>query len=1533
MNRRYFLSSLCKLISLSLVFNSTYPMKDQEMLEDEAAAAKSAASSSQSQLASIGITGSEKHQEEKSITTPQPAPPQAEPAHEQTEVSSTAAATQPSAEHITLLQALAIYEKHEVAPAENSLAHAATTGDIERVEQMVARLDTIKPVCVSLTPVEEEVSVFGTTRPSYHYPINELDINGKTALQEAVCNGYTSIVTCLLSSKYIDTELYSDDGLTALHYAVLFQQNDIAKLLIRYGATIDRPRLTNYSSLIPYYGLRLIAPLVGETVLRCASLYGTRLMSQFEGATALHYASNLGNTELVDSLFASGAQVDCHDNFQRNALHYACLTCNDAHYQVIQKLLMQHPNVNQQDLNGKTPLLLAIASSGTKRTEIVQLLIARKANVNKVSYNHTPLIQAVLKNDISMVELLIKLGADINLKNWKGYTALDVAIAKKFDDIQKILVKKSIPIHTVSKRFVDRQSAYCLQYPLHSAAQAGNLDLVNKLLQEKIYVNLIDLHGATALHYACQLGHRGVIEQLIANGANPLKKDRQGKTPLHYAIEKGQAEAVTLLLSKVPLAKFEAEITYDSYLHYAATFNFPEVVKALLEKGAREIANKKNPPSMATPLHSAVQLGNTKIVPLLLSKNWINAQDQFGQTPLHKAIIAKRLSLAILLIKHGAYLHTQDMDQMDPFNYSEQHRNSVEPLLNTDFIVQQHAHIDEQEEKALFESLDLEALGLQDLQIKGKILASLNQHSVCSQMSNKYCGYYALYNAINFFMRDHRAYAPERLKFAAFFHHALRTMQSAGNNPPYDNLSTKDIRFLIGQLCPTLPIAVIEADHCMHFLTHPEVFDNSIQQALELEKKDKDLEHLENFLHKRSNEIAIVVGLGSLEGHWFVLYARRDNDTVSVRIMDSLDSLDDQKQDIIADLCKKEIIVLYLMLTNPIADWHKVIDSNVLEELAQLKLHFLKMQLPPIKNPHELLVTLDNMLEAACAVQQSFRDFISCIMHRQQLSTKLKIIHALRLKIFSMAALILNFNLFNVKLDRDAKKELRKAINDLNRVLLYDQPKLVAGLQGWSISQVQLNDLRDLHTKSEELLTIITPLLELKELVAQVPDSFTSNDFYDEPMAQISPNKLSCINEHMQPEIKAFVSSINSAVTQAKFIILHGLPGNGKTTIAQAIAQLTNRKFLVMRVPALGTKYQFSRENQLKMICRFMDKNPNGIILLDEIDALFDTESNKANRSSQVFNEIIDKALGFKDIIFIATTNVDVQKLDQMPPAFRSRFTTNAIRIDNPEEKHRAAIIDTCCQDIAATGLTISLSEHDKQWLVKATKGFSIRDIESIFKLAHQNVFSDTHTAAPSNSPIITFDLVQQAFKSINKTRKGSFDYTWWGNMALQVASHINPWINTGLTIYQMYQQSKHREQDLEREKSHHKEEQDERKGDRTTLTKRYNAEQERLNQAKINQESEKAKDHRNSIALHNATSSDKIFEIDGKFYRIGGSFMDRYAQGLQARREKLIQEKKDNPSCPIAQNRSGNRKNHRYFRANTIRGFLPQHYQGFPIF
>ena len=129
------------------------------------------------------------------------------------------------------------------------------------------------------------------------------------------------------------------------------------------------------------------------------------------------------------------------------------------------------------------------------------------------------------------------------------------------------------------------------QSPLFSAANGGDLEMVQMLLDCKADVNSCGDLGITPLITASWEAHPQtlhVVRVLLENGANPNVWDKNGRTALYAASSHGSLEVVRLLL------KYGAEVGPENDkgripIQIASENGHHEVMKMLLDHGTRPI--------------------------------------------------------------------------------------------------------------------------------------------------------------------------------------------------------------------------------------------------------------------------------------------------------------------------------------------------------------------------------------------------------------------------------------------------------------------------------------------------------------------------------------------------------------------------------------------------------------------------------------------------------------------------------------------------------------------------------------------------------------------------------------------------------------------------------------------------------------------------------------------------------------------------------------------------------------------------------
>lgn len=178
---------------------------------------------------------------------------------------------------------------------------------------------------------------------------------------------------------------------------------------------------------------------------------------------------------------------------------------------VLRKVLEQKVDINAQDANKRTALMIATYNQDA---EAAKLLIEAGADVNiQDSMQNTPFLYAGAEGYLNILKLTIQAGADPSILNRYGGTAL-------------------IP-----------------------AAEHGHVEVIVELLTNTdIDVNHVNHLGWTALMEAIVLNNgnptqQAVIQLLIEHGADVNIPDQNNVTPLQHAKQRGFQEIEQILIA------------------------------------------------------------------------------------------------------------------------------------------------------------------------------------------------------------------------------------------------------------------------------------------------------------------------------------------------------------------------------------------------------------------------------------------------------------------------------------------------------------------------------------------------------------------------------------------------------------------------------------------------------------------------------------------------------------------------------------------------------------------------------------------------------------------------------------------------------------------------------------------------------------------------------------------------------------------------------------------------------------------------
>jgi ankyrin repeat protein len=315
-----------------------------------------------------------------------------------------------------------------------------------------------------------------------------------------------------------------------------------------------------------------------------------------------------------------------------------------------------------------------------KDLEKINRLLSQGANINARSRinGYFALQYAINWPDINLVKLLLDKGADINIADNGGNTALIDAAddnTPEYTAIVKLLIARGADVHA------NKDAA------IFGAARSAEPEVVRLLLSKGAPVNARskDLYSNTVLMEATKGGSVQTVEMLLAAGADVKATNENGETALMLAVTldhrynpQQRLPMIDLLLKKGADINAADKSGRTSLLHSVTQYmseaggvmSHPEIVKFLLERGANVQAADQNGVT-ALILTAGVYKGSTEIVRELLEKGInINAQSKKGTTALMIAAGKGRADAVDLFLEKGVNLNLSDADGETALDYA-----------------------------------------------------------------------------------------------------------------------------------------------------------------------------------------------------------------------------------------------------------------------------------------------------------------------------------------------------------------------------------------------------------------------------------------------------------------------------------------------------------------------------------------------------------------------------------------------------------------------------------------------------------------------------------------------------------------------------------------------------------------------------------------------------------------------------------------------------------------------------------------------
>ena len=290
-------------------------------------------------------------------------------------------------------------------------------------------------------------------------------------------------------------------GNTPLHYALIFQNERLAKALLSNGACV------------------LIQNDLGESARSTHSSHTLNRMidEALQDPDMMRACGDLPDV----------SQQQVRSELKPITLDAAIRRCGEDTADAIQKLSSSGADVNLMNAKGETPLMAAVRHC----IGAVPLLVDAGADVNQANRSgQTPLLRAARMRATEAVLVLLASGADVNHQNKAGNTVLHVlARAREVpSDLLRAVLTQDAELELKNRAG---------ETPLVTAIEHGSVDMVAELISAGADISVRRARGHPLLNtlISCDAQDLAKLELLLKAGADPGIGVASGALPLALA--------------------------------------------------------------------------------------------------------------------------------------------------------------------------------------------------------------------------------------------------------------------------------------------------------------------------------------------------------------------------------------------------------------------------------------------------------------------------------------------------------------------------------------------------------------------------------------------------------------------------------------------------------------------------------------------------------------------------------------------------------------------------------------------------------------------------------------------------------------------------------------------------------------------------------------------------------------------------------------------------------------------------------------
>jgi ankyrin repeat protein len=265
--------------------------------------------------------------------------------------------------------------------------------------------------------------------------------------------------------------------------------------------------------------------------------------------------------------------------------------------------------------------------------------------------DHCDIFNLFLASGIGITPGVRSVPADISNDNYS--TALIAAATYGQIATVQLLLEKGADVNSTS---------YLRNSPLHKAVANGNTAVSHLLLDRGADVNSTNCLERTALHVAVEAGFKDLVQLLLERGARISKKDSYGNLPIEVAAASGHVTPVKVLLQMEEDPNMRRENARKAFVKAFSESKF-EVMRFLVDSAVSPTEFTKLDEVRKLAAESQSGIHNTTLTFLEANLPHIDALDNTGQTLLRRATKFGYTQLVSVLLEQKVDTEIRDFNE------------------------------------------------------------------------------------------------------------------------------------------------------------------------------------------------------------------------------------------------------------------------------------------------------------------------------------------------------------------------------------------------------------------------------------------------------------------------------------------------------------------------------------------------------------------------------------------------------------------------------------------------------------------------------------------------------------------------------------------------------------------------------------------------------------------------------------------------------------------------------------------------------